>query len=69
MSVGMGDRGAAWRIEIHEYHSGTVLCLTHESIRRSFEIRRGEAVDLRIIHSDHTGPAVLFMRHGPDATR
>ncbi len=58
-------RGDDWRIELGDSWDMTVVFVQFKGTARRFEVREGEALDLRFVHRDEQGPAVLLLRHGP----
>lgn len=58
-------RGDDWRIELGDSWDMTVVCVRFKGAARTFGVREGEALDLRIVHRDQQGPTVQLLRHGP----
>ncbi len=65
----MTDRGRDWDVQIVEGNSRALLNVSYQCVLRSFDIRNGEFVDLRIAYTRMGGPTVLFLRHGTDSTQ
>lgn len=63
----MRNRAADWRLELTEFEPTVTVRLIYQGMSRSFELKPGESLDLRVWNSHGCGPAIIFQGHKPNS--